>query len=291
MDRIRDLTTVPRYVHGELRQVDPALMAAAVAFNAFLALVPTAIALLALVGIVGRSDDVLATTKDTLAAYVPADVADFLLSVVEDAEQAVSAQQGAVVIVVSILVALYAGSRGVFAMQKALRRLEGIGEDRSRPLVRLIGIGLTIGGAVTFVLATLALLVGSQVVEFFVDLTGIGLLDTLWTWASAPLAVIALYAFLWALYRWGPPRPLPVTWAAALAATVAAVLASSALGWYLGAVGVTSGYAVLGTFALTLLWLYVLAYAVLYSAGLVVFGWSRGRRELAALKLGAPTRT
>lgn len=277
---------MPRYVLGELKQVDPGLMAAAVAYNAFFALVPAAIAVLAIAGLIGRSGDVLETVRATLGDFVPDEIGDYLLDVIEDADVATTSE-GVLVIVVSVAIALYAGSRGVVAMQRALRMIEEIDEHRSTAVVRLIGIGLTIGAGVALLLVTLGLLIGRRVVEFFVDLTGIDAIETLWTWVSTPLAVVGLFVFMWALYHWGPPRPLPATGVAALAATVAATLVSSGFGWYLSNFSLGSTYGLLGTFAVALLWLYLLAYAVLYSAGLVVYGWSRGRQELAALQAAA----
>ena len=86
------------------------------------------------------------------------------------------------------------------------------------------------------------------------------------------MAGAGLYVFLIALYRLGPPEPLPRSWLAALVATAGAVLGSVGFGFYLGLapeLGATFG--VLGAVAVALVWLYVGALAILFGAVVVAY--------------------
>jgi uncharacterized BrkB/YihY/UPF0761 family membrane protein len=83
------------------------------------------------------------------------------------------------------------------------------------------------------------------------------------------------------MYRWGPPRPFPgAVWAAALS-TVLVAASSLVLGIYLNQVASANTFAVLGTFALVLLWFYVGAFLILFCGAAVGFGFlhrQAGRR-------------
>ena len=73
--------------------------------------------------------------------------------------------------------------------------------------------------------------------------------------------------FLVALYRFGPPAPLPGRWLAALLASVGIVGASLGFRLYLERVGAAGGtLAVFGAIAVLLLWLHVIAYVIIVAA-------------------------
>lgn len=244
--------------------------AAAVAYNAFLALVPLAFAVLGVAGAVGKSASAVARIEQTLEPLVPAAVGEFVTDLLVDAGARVGSG-GPLLAVGSVVVALFLGSRAVVAMQKSLATLVDGTERRPAVQMRLVAIGLTIGGGVTLVLTSLLLISGRRVVEFLAELSGAGLIADLWTWLRVPLAGAGLFVFLLAFYRLGPPEPLPRAWLAALVATVGAVLGSLGFGAYLALspeLGATFG--VLGAVAVALVWLYVGAAAILIGAMVVV---------------------
>jgi membrane protein len=267
---------VPLSFWERFTKADPGLMAAAVAFNVFFALVPSAFAFLAGASFIGRDQDALDRVRTTLErVLVPPEIVDFIVAdVIGGAYDLLAGQQGWV-IALSLAVALISGSRGVVALQKALARIEGMQEDRRVWRVRLIAIGLTLAAGVSLAVASVSLLTGRRFFEFLQRLSGVEQILTVWTWARIPVAGVFLYGFLYAVYRWGPPRPFPWAWLAALVSTAAATVASLAFGFYLRRFGLANTLGVLGSFAVALLWLYVGAYMLLLSAAAVGFGFGR----------------
>ncbi len=253
-------------------------MAAAVAYNAFLALVPLGIAAVTILSFLGRDGEALEQVQETLELFVPADVTEFFTDLVTSTAEIVQGQQGWI-IAVSLLVAIYSGSRGVVALQLALRRIERIEERRPGWLRRIVAIGLTLGAGAMTLVASAALLAGESVAEFFAELIDTPTVQDLWQRLRLPTAVAVVYVFMFAVYRWGPPRPIPRSALAAAVGTAGALVTSLGFGWYLSAVGLGSTYGVLGAVAITLLWLYITTYTILLGAALVAFGRRTGLIE------------
>jgi len=122
-------------LHGigdRYREADLGIAAAAVAYNAFLALVPLGLAMLGFAAFVGESDVALERVENTLATLAPDEVCEFIISLLVESEARVGGQQGWLIIG-SMLVALFLGSRAVVAMQKALAQVEHRTERRPSP--------------------------------------------------------------------------------------------------------------------------------------------------------------
>lgn len=258
----------------KLRESGLTINAAAVAYNAFLALVPLAFAVLGIAGAIGQSESAVERVRTTLEPIVPETVNAFITDLLVDAGQRIGGG-GIWLVVVSIAVALVFGSRAVVALQKAMAAVEERTERRPPFEMRLVAIGLTIGGGTALVITSFLLVSGRRVLEFFVELWGADVLLDLWVWLRVPVAAAGLYVFLIAFYRLGPPEPLPRAWLAALVATIGSVAGSLGFGMYLAVspeLGATFG--VLGAVAVALVWLYVGAMAILLG-GVVVAHLSR----------------
>lgn len=256
--------------------------AAAVAYNAFLALVPLAISLLGVAALIGQSDSAVGRVERTLDPIVPGAVKDFVVELMVDAGDRFGG--GSIWLVLgSVVVALFLGSRAVAALQKALAAVSDHVERRPALEMRLVAVGLTVGGGLALVLTSTTLVVGRHFIQFIAGLTPVlGFLDDVWAWLRVPLAGIGVYLFLLAVYRFGPPKPLERAWLAALVATVGALLGSLGFGLYLSQtpeLGATFG--VLGAVAVALVWLYLGAMAILAGAVAVlhVIPESVGRRS------------
>jgi membrane protein len=261
-----------------IHEADLSLHAAAVAYNAFLALVPLGIALVGAAAFIGDSAEVLDRVRRTLDAIAPGAVSEFMIDLFEEAGARLGGQQGWV-IGGSVLIALFLGSRAVVALQKALAAAEDHTDARRGAALRLVALGLTLGGGLALLLVSMLLVFGGRLMLFLKELTGLGLLVTWWQWLRVPVAGAGLYLFLLAFYRWGPPRPLPRAWLAALVGTVGALLGSLAFGLYLAlAPGLGATFGVLGAVAIALVWLYAGAFAVLLGAVVVVHSMP-GRAE------------
>jgi len=266
------------------READLGIAAAAVAYNAFLALVPLGLAMLGFAAFVGESDVALERVENTLATLAPEEVREFITGLLLESEARVGGQQGWLIIG-SMVVALFLGSRAVVAMQKALAQVEYRTEKRPLMQMRLVAIALTLGGGLALLMTSTLLVVGGDLIDFLVGLTGFGALDTIWAWLRIPVSAGGLFVFLLAFYRWGPPEPLPKSWLAALVGTIGALAASLTFGMYLSlapALGATFG--VLGAVAAALVWLYLGAFAILLGGVVVSYTmrWRSGRVRSAS---------
>ncbi len=262
-----------------LRDSGLSINAAAVAYNAFLALVPLAFAMLGIAGAIGRSDSAVERIANTLEPIVPESVSLFITDLLVDAGERVGG--GSVWLVIgSVLLALLFGSRAVVALQKSIAAVEDQTERRPAVQMRLVAIGLTLAGGAALVFTSLLLVAGRRFAEFVAELVGNELILDLWVWLRVPSAAAGLYLFLTALYRYGPPEPLPRSWLAALVATVGAVIGSLGFGLYLGLapeLGATFG--VLGAVAVALVWLYLGAMAILLGAVTVAYVSRNGDQD------------
>ncbi|MCH7584179.1 MAG: YihY/virulence factor BrkB family protein [Acidobacteria bacterium] len=270
----------------QLRQSGLSINAAAVAYNAFLALVPLAFAMLGIAAAIGKSTTAVERIGTTLDPIVPATVKTFVTDLLVDAGDRVGG--GSVWLVFgSVTVALFFGSRAVVALQKSLAAVEDRTEQRPALQMRLVAMGLTLAGGVALGATSVFLVTGRRLVEFAAGFVGNELVLDLWTWLRVPMAAAGLYLFLTALYRFGPPEPLPRARLAALVGTTGAVLGSLGFGLYLGAapeLGATFG--VLGAVAIALVWLYVGAMAILLGAVTVSYLTQSGAESSREVRPG-----
>lgn len=269
--RLDDLRGLLSGLRRRFREADLGINAAAVAYNAFLALVPLGAVLFGVAGLVGGSAAALERVERTLAVLAPEGVVSFIVDLMEEAADTLDGQQ-TWLIPVSVLLSVLLGARAVAALQKALARVENRTEARPAIQSRLVAMALTVGGGLALLITSFLLVGGRALIDFLTELTGFGALDTVWLWLRIPVSALGLYAFLIAFYHYGPPKPLPKAWLAALVATTGTVLASLGFGFYLAhspSLGATFG--VLGTVAVALVWLYLGAFAILLGGVVVAY--------------------
>jgi uncharacterized BrkB/YihY/UPF0761 family membrane protein len=199
-----------------------------------------------------RTQQVLLDTYRFLNEALPPNIADFVIQLLGESV-AIVEDNRAVIIIVTLLVALWSGSRAVYTVQKALRLVEGEDVESDYVRMRTTGILVTVAAGVGVFAAYTALVVGIEVLsdvapgvsERFVPLE-------LLVVAVATLWVTAL---LYSVYRWGAPRP--VRRPATTAVLVTAVLVVGT--WVainLAPTGSAASIAVFGTLGVVLLWLY-----------------------------------
>jgi membrane protein len=275
IDRITDSFQIFRPLMDRLRLTDPLLMAAAISFNWFFALVPLAIAFVGVLATFGKSDDTLAQVERMFAEELPPEIAEFLLGIIGEAARIVGDSQG-IWVTVGLIVALWSGSRGIYAIQKSLRLMEALEETRPYWQVRGIAIGMTVFSGIALVAGYVIVLFGEQLVALVerraaVDLSGaVG--------AGGVILAGWLVLTLYVIYRWGPPERMH-------GALVSAVLATSLLvvgTWLAGMImprTSSSTLALLGSVGIILLWLYYTALAVIIIPAVVEVLWEhyRGR--------------
>lgn len=256
----------------------PGVLAAAVAYNIFFALVPALAAMVAGASFFGRDTEAIAQTREVLEVIAPGEVARFIsVDLLPDVAGSIQNEPG-LFIAVTGLVSLWLASRGVITIMRVLARIENTDDTRSWWKVRALGIVLTVGAVVALLSSALLLVTASTVSAWISDLGGQEWLVDAWDALAVPLGSLALLIFLVALYRFGPPVPLPGRWLAALLANIGIVGASLGFRLYLERAGAAgSTLAVFGAIAVLLLWLYVIAYVIIVSAA---FSAAASRRRL-----------
>lgn len=244
----------------------PSVLASAVAFNLFFALVPTLFAVLASLSLLGRSEETVSGAAEAIADLVPRSVATFLTDPDSGLLVEVSTYlQGSTgwVIVLTLVIALWSGSRGSLTLVSALTRLEGATETRPWWKLKLTGMALTGAFALTLLVGSVTLVAGARIDQWLGShLSWIGPVSIIAIPGSAAMILLFLVGF----YRWGPPQPLPGAWRAATWATVGILVVSLLMRWGLGWLPQPASLAVLGGVAILLAWLNVVSWVILVAA-------------------------
>lgn len=235
-----------------LRRADPLLMGAAFAYNSLFAVVPLALAFVSMLTLLDSTQEVLDNTYRVINETLPTDIADFLVQILRESVQAVENNRAAIIIV-TLLVALWSGSRAVYTVQKALRLVEDFEGDVGYVRMRATGILVTVGAGVAVMLAYTLLVVGNSLSEWLERLLPGDL--ALGQMVLAGVAALWVFLLLFAVYRWG--APVPVRRPAMLSVLVTAVLVVGTwLAINLVPTGTAASVAVFGTIGVMLLWLY-----------------------------------
>ena len=239
---------------GPIRRADPLLMGAAIAYNGLFALVPLTLAFTAALTFLDRSDSVIGDLLLAIEENLPSTVGEFLGELVEESYQWVSDARG-VILIVSILIALWSGSRAVYAVQKALRTAQGVEDDRGYVVARGLGIVVTIAAGVGVMIAYVVFLLGTRFWDELAGRLGIangGLVRSF----AVGLMIVLVWLILWAIYRWGPPEPM--SYASVVAAGVAAliVLGTVIAMQIIPEFSSASTIALFGAIGVFLIWLY-----------------------------------
>jgi membrane protein len=260
------------------------MLAAGVAFFAFLAVFPALIAAITLYGLIAEPSLVAQQVQD-LAGVLPRETQPLIA---DQLNAVVSAGDGALGIglVISLLAALWSASSGIGNLMQAINL--AYDEEESRGFVKLRGTALLLTiGAVVFVLVALALV---AVVPAVLDALRLGTVGTV-------LAQVVRWAFLIAVvivglavvYRVAPDRDAPRFRWVSTGAAVATVL------WIAGSIGFSlyvnyfgnynKTYGTLAGVVVLLLWLYLTSYIVLLGAEVNAESERQTRRDTTR---GAP---
>jgi len=252
------------------RRADPFLMGAAIAYNSLFALVPLAIAFLSIVSLFEGSRDLLTGLIELMDKSFPPEISAFLIDLLKQSGQFVSDDSG-IILVISIGVALWSGSRAVYAAQKALRLVEGGDDDRGYVRARLTGIAVTIGAGTSVLVAYGLMLLGEDAWNEISNFIGapqrvyaqvlVGIVAAIW-----------VFGLLWVVYHFGPPKP--VRRSVVVAAAVTLVLtAGTWIAFNLLPGDANESLAVFGALGIILIWLYFVGMAVVAAPILILALW------------------
>jgi len=252
------------------RRADPFLMGAAIAYNALFALVPLAIAFLSIVTLFEGSRGLLSGLIELMDESLPPEISAFLIDLLKQSRQFVS-DDSVLILVISIGIALWSGSRAVYAAQKALRHVEGGEDDRGYIRTRLTGIAVTIGAGASVLVAYGLMLLGEDAWNEIANFIGISRS----IYAQVLLggaAVVWVFGLLWVVYHFGPPRP--VRRSVIVAAVVTVVLVGGSwIAFNLLPGDANQTLAVFGAVGIILIWLYFVGIAIVAAPILILAPW------------------
>lgn len=202
----REVTAVVSTVFShELTQ-----LAAALTYYTVLSLLPALIVVVSLLGLVGLSADTAHALLDTVGELGAPWAADFVSSVLDSV---LTSQNSGIVLVVSLIAALWAASAYVGSFMVASDRIYEITERRPfwKSLPLRIGLALALLVLISATAAVIALV--GPFGRWVGDATGIGTGPLqLWTWVKWPI-LIALALLLFALLcKFAPSRRQPPLW-------------------------------------------------------------------------------
>jgi membrane protein len=244
------------------------LIAAGVAFYAFLALVPFLTALVLSYGLIADPASVVSHMQG-LTSVMPGTAA----SIVGDQLQAMTETSGAktgFALVLALGIAIYGASKAAGAIMTALNIVFEVEESRSFVHRTLLALVMTAGAVLSLFLAVLAISALHVLEDLLPGLGGVPqvLLKAVF-FLLASGAVATLIALI---YRYGPNRPdAPWRWITpgSAVATIVWLAATLGFGVYVSNFSdYNATYGSLGAVIVFLTWLYLSAYILLFGAEL-----------------------
>jgi len=243
------------------------LLAAGSAFFGLLALIPALVAVVSIYGLVSNPSDVQRQVAD-LTGSLPDSARALLEEQLSGIVDSSSSGLG-LAAVIGIVLALWSASSGVGHLVDSVNVAYDEPEGRGPVKLKLMALGLTLGGIVFLVVAVGLI----AVLPAAVDRLGLdGAAATALTLLRWPLLVVAFVAALSVLYRVGPDRSPArwrwVTWGAGVA-TVIWVLGSAVFSLYVENFGsFNETYGSLAGVIVLMLWLYLTMTVILLGAEL-----------------------
>ncbi len=241
------------------------LLAAGVAFYAFLAIFPAMIATILLYGLFA-DPSTIADHVDSAGSALPGQVRELVVEQLRSLSSSHPAGAG-IGVALALVLALWSASGGVANLTTAISTAYDETEKRGFVRKRLLALALTVG-AVAFMLLMLgAVAVLPVVLDVVFPGSAVRVLLEIARWLLVALLVTAALAVL---YRVAPDRAAArirwVTVGAALA-TVIWLLASAGFSIYVANFGsYAKTYGALASVVVLLFWLWITAYAVLLGA-------------------------
>ncbi|HEV2767441.1 MAG TPA: YhjD/YihY/BrkB family envelope integrity protein [Acidimicrobiales bacterium] len=250
---------------GQLKSDNVPIVAAGVGFYVFLAMVPAIVAVVSVYGLVADPVDVQRQLGSLLGA-LPSDAADLVRTQVE----AIAAQGPTslgVGVVVSVLAALWAASKGMQALIVALNIAYDEEETRKFLRLRALALALTVALALAAVVGVGGMVLAGKLASALGTFGEIAIGVLRWPVLGA-FAVLVLAV----LYRYSPDRDAPAwRWVSpgAVVATVLWLVGSVAFAVYVNNFGkYNETYGSLGAVVVLLLWLFLTAYVIIFGAEL-----------------------
>lgn len=245
-------------------------MAAALTYYAVLALFPALIAVFAVIGLVGDSEQTAQTMLEIVTSLGGSSVADTLEPVVTSITDAPSA---GLALIISIALALWSATGYTNAFGRAMNRMYEVGEGRPVWKLRPMMVLVTAVLVCLVALVALGLALSGSVADAVGESLGLGgTVTTVWGFAKWPV-ILLIVAFMVALLYWATPNvKLPkFKWMSvgAALAIVVWIVASVGFGFYVSNFSsYDRTYGALAGVIVFLLWLWITNLALLLGAEL-----------------------
>ena len=249
-------------------------LAAEVAFFGLLSVFPGLLAVAAGLGLLDRitGAEIAGRAERQVVGVLTTLLADRAEGTI-DAVRALFANANAGVLTFGVIGAVWAASRGMAAVLRALNEIYDFEETRSALRRRAVAVGLAMGSTLLVVLVLVMVVLG-PLFGLGRGLAGaIGLEDvygTLWNWLALPVAFVALLVWSALVFHAVPHQHAGWRHHVAGAALTGVLWLAISVGFrlYLHLVGGNEVFRVLGGALVVLLWLYMLSLALLVGAEL-----------------------
>lgn len=245
-------------------------LAAALTYYAVLSLFPAAIAMLSLVGLVGRGPETVDTLLQILRDVGASNAADTLEPTLTDLSRTQRAGLG---LVLGLAVALWSASGYVSAFGRGMNRVYEIDEGRPAWKLRPAMLLVTVATVVLSAIVALGLVLTGPAAEAVGEAVGLGTAAvTAWNLAKWPVLLVVVVLIVALLYYATPNVRQPTfRWISvgAVVAIVVWVVASALFGLYVANFSsYDRTYGSLAGVVAFLLWLWITNLALLFGAEL-----------------------
>mgnify|MGYP000568959537 CR=1 FL=1 len=256
---------IAKRAFGEASRDNLDLLAAGVAFYAFLAFVPLLASIVLIYGLVANQANV-ASHLLVLVQNLPQDVARIIGEQLVAITSTAPTRKG-VGLLTATLLSIYGATKGAKAIIGALNVTYEEAESRGFIRLTLIALGMTLGAIAVGIAVVLAIGAMSLLGNAIPAAAPLPLIGTLVAWSIAAIVTAALIA---AIYRYAPDRA-NARWSwlspGALLASVGIFAGTLAFGFYVSRFGsYNATYGALGAVVSFLMWLYLSAYILLFGA-------------------------
>jgi membrane protein len=254
---------VLKRTYGESTRDNVSIIAAGVAFYAFLAFVPLLGSLVLIYGMVAEPSSVVQHMQ-AMTAMMPADAAKIIGEQLMTVTTTAGTKKG-LGLLVALLLSIYGAMRGATSIVTALNVVYNVPEDRGFVKTTLISVALTVGAVFALLLAILGVsLLGyvEHLLPFSSPVVHNVLKIAFWIVAAAAISLLIAL-----IYRYAPNRAAAKwQWISpgSIVATLLWVIATIGFGFYVANFGsYNATYGSLGAVVVFLTWLYLTAYILL----------------------------
>ena len=247
-------------------------LAAALTYYSVLAIFPALIALMALLGVFGQTQESIDAIMEILAPLVSADALQQIE--LESTLNDLASMEGAgLTAILGLLGALWAASGYVGAFSRAMNRIYEVSEGRPFWRLRPMQIIVTVVTVVLCATALVILIVSGPVAESVGNVIGVGDdLVTIWDWAKWPVLALVVMVIVALLYYATPNVDFTrfrVISAGAFVAILVWLVASIGFAFYVATFdSYNKTYGSIAGVVITLLWLWITNLALLFGAEL-----------------------